>query len=150
MAVIGGRAHNLEQIEAVGKLGYPFAEIDFYDSGTITAQRGELESLAAKYDLTYLAHYPNEGSPRNPEDLNTKFVPKMKTLIDLSADMGIEKGTMHFWVDRRWAPENLLQAKTETHTQRPTNIRQTANVIAAEQPPCGARARATRRCRSGR
>lgn len=29
--VIGGRAHSIEQIHEVGKLGYPFAEIDIKD-----------------------------------------------------------------------------------------------------------------------
>ena len=31
MAIIGGRAHNLELVHEVAKLGYPFAEISIYD-----------------------------------------------------------------------------------------------------------------------
>ena len=37
----------------------------------------------------------------------------MKKLMDFSPALGIHKGTMHFWMDKRWAPDDLVQAKTD-------------------------------------
>jgi len=112
MVTIGGRAHTLEQIEAVGKLGYPYAEIDVNDAEEIERQLDDLIHLRDKYGLFYLAHYPNEGDPRDVDKLRDKFVPKMKVLLESTRQLGIRKGTMHFWMDQRWAPPGLVEGKT--------------------------------------
>lgn len=111
MVTIGGRAHNLEQIDMVGKLGYPFAEIDINDPEVVEKQFNDLIKLKEKYNLFYLAHYPNEGDPRNIERLETQFVPRIKTLLGLTRELGIKKGTLHFWMDQRWAPSELVEQK---------------------------------------
>jgi len=113
MITVGGRAHSLEQIEAVGELGYPFAEIDVNDPDKVNGELQDLLSLKETYGLTYLAHFPNEGDPRNLDRLSQVFVPKMKRLFGCARDLGIEKGTMHFWVDRRLAPPDLIKGKIE-------------------------------------
>ncbi len=113
MVTIGGRAHSIEQIHEVGKLGYKFAEISLLDPEEVANQLDELLSLREMYGMYYLAHYPNEINPTDPEILEEKFIPKMKSLLDLTRDLGIHKGTMHFWMDNRWAPSSLITAKIE-------------------------------------
>ena len=117
MVTIGGRAHTLEQIDKVGKLGYPFAEIDINDPEVVLQQFDDLMKLKDKYNLFYLAHYPNEGDPRNADRLEGQFVPKIKTLLGLTRDLGIQKGTLHFWMDKRWAPSDLIQRKIRLLSQ---------------------------------
>jgi len=111
MAIIGGRAHNLELVHEVAKLGYPFAEISLYDADEMHRLADDFLALKEKYGIYYLAHYPNEGNPFDAKALEENFVPKMKKLIDVSHELGIEKGTIHFWMDKRWAEPTLLSAK---------------------------------------
>lgn len=112
-AVIGGRAHSLELIHAVGALGLPFAEISLKDPDEIERQIDELIAIRAQYALTYLAHYPNEDNPFDPSILAERFVPRMQRLLDLSQALDIHKGTIHFWMDRRWVAPDLAARKIE-------------------------------------
>jgi sugar phosphate isomerase/epimerase len=106
MSIIGGRVHSLEEIHAVGKLGYPYAEISLYVPAQIEADLDHLLRLKKEYSLTYLAHFPNEGNPVDLQNLRESFVPRMRRLLELSAELGITKGTFHFWIDgRRIAPD---------------------------------------------
>jgi sugar phosphate isomerase/epimerase len=109
--VIGGRAHNIEQIHEVGKFGYRFAEISLLEPEDVRTQLNELRKLRDQYGMYYLAHYPNEGNPFDLERLGSGFIPKMKQLIDLTKELRIRKGTIHFWMDKRWAPVELITSK---------------------------------------
>ena len=111
MVIIGGRAHTLEEIDEVGRLEYPFAEINVDDPEGIAGQFDELMRLKEKYGIYYLAHYPNEGNPTDVEKLQELFIPKMKRLFELTHDLGISKGTLHFWMDQ--AQPALVSAKIE-------------------------------------
>ncbi|MBN1614214.1 MAG: sugar phosphate isomerase/epimerase [Deltaproteobacteria bacterium] len=113
MAIIGGRAHTIEQIHEVGKLGYPFAEISLKVPEAVERELNELLRLKQTYGLYYLAHYPNEGNPADTEALRQRFLPLMKRLFELSAALGIEKGTLHFWMDGRWITHDLVSRKIE-------------------------------------
>jgi len=113
MAIIGGRAHTIEQIDEVGRLGYPFAEISLSEPEKVLEQFNDLLALKEKYGIYYLAHYPNEGSPRDSHALEEKFVPKLKRLLDLSRDLDIRKGTLHFWMDKRFSHATLISDKIE-------------------------------------
>lgn len=112
MVIIGGRAHDVEQVRAVGELGLPFAEVSLLAPERVRSDLKELLDLRDRYGLRYLAHYPNEDNPTDAEVLRDRFVPRMKELLSLSRELGIEKGTLHFWMDRRWASADLLLAKT--------------------------------------
>ena len=106
MSIIGGRAHSLEEIQEVGKLGFPYAEISLYVPEQIESDFDQLRQLKKEYGITFLAHFPNEGNPVDLENLRETFVPRMKRLFELSAELGITKGTFHFWIDgRRIAPD---------------------------------------------
>ncbi len=111
MAIIGGRAHTIKEIKMVGELGYPYAEINVDNFDKIEKQLDELLKLKKTYGIYYLAHYPNEGNPADTKNLRERFLPKMKKLIELSQKLDIRKGTMHFWMDKRWASEELITEK---------------------------------------
>jgi sugar phosphate isomerase/epimerase len=113
LANIGGRAHSVEEIHAVGTLGYPFAEISLYDPEKTEGELQELLELKNQSDLFYLAHYPNEGNPVDVAKLRNRFVPRMKRLFELSAALGIVKGTFHFWLDERRIPPEVVSQKIE-------------------------------------
>lgn len=113
MPVIGGRAHNVEQIIEVCRQGYEYAEISLLDPDEIESSLDELVRIRDSYGIYYLAHYPNEGNPVDLDAHTNVFIPKMKSLIDLTAALGIQKGTMHFWIDRRWGKESLIRSKIE-------------------------------------
>ena len=108
---IGGRAHSLEQIHEVGALGYPFAEISLLDPSQVETQLEEMVRLRTDYKMSYIAHYPNEGNPFDVKTLKEQFVPKMKRLFDLTRKLDIHKGTIHFWIDTRWAAPEVVSAK---------------------------------------
>ncbi len=111
MAIIGGRAHNIKMIHEVGRLGYPYAEISLLDPEETASQVKELLKLKEQYGIYYLAHYPNENQPVDTKILQEKFVPKIKRLLDLSQELGINKATIHFWLDNRWAPAEVIAEK---------------------------------------
>lgn len=113
MAIIGGRAHSLELVHEVGKLGYPFAEISICDADEMHRLVDDFLALKQKYGIYYLAHYPNEGHPFDAKALKERFVPRMKKLMEVTHELGIVKGTIHFWMDKRWAEPTLLSAKTD-------------------------------------
>ena len=113
MPIIGGRAHTIDHIHEIGKLGYPFAEISLYEPGQVLEQLQDLMELKEKYGIYYLAHYPNEGTPFDVEMLQDKFVSKLKRLLDLSQNLGIRKGTMHFWMDKRRVASTVVVKKIQ-------------------------------------
>lgn len=113
MVQIGGRAHSNNQIRQVGELGYPYAEIDLYDPDRLSRKIDVLKALQDEYGIYYLAHYPNEDNPLDIEVLRTRFLPKMTALFELSRQLGVTKGTLHFWIDRRRAPSGLIPEKIE-------------------------------------
>jgi sugar phosphate isomerase/epimerase len=117
MAIIGGRAHTIEHIHEVGRLGYPFAEISLPEPGQVRKQLRELMALKETYGIYYLAHYPNEGTPFDPRVLRETFVPKLKKLLDLSRELDIQKGTMHFWMDKRWVDPKVVSEKIKMLSQ---------------------------------
>jgi sugar phosphate isomerase/epimerase len=113
MAIIGGRAHSIEQIHEVGRLGYTQAEISLYVPEQIEDERDALLEVKKQYGLSYLAHYPNEGNPVDMANLRNHFLPRLKRLFEVSASLGITKGTFHFWLDERRIPPDVVRQKIE-------------------------------------
>jgi sugar phosphate isomerase/epimerase len=113
LAIIGGRAHTLEEIREVANLGYPYAEISIYDPEKTGEKLRELLTLKNQFGLYYLAHYPNEGNPLDLSNLKDRFLPRMKKLFELSSELGVNKGTFHFWMDERRIPPDVVVQKIE-------------------------------------
>lgn len=109
--IVGGRAHNREELLEVCSMGYPFVEISLLDPDAVEKEFDDLLAVKERFSIRYLAHYPNEGNPFDVEGLRKGFVPRIKRLVDLSARLGIDKGTIHFWMDKRWAPPGLVGEK---------------------------------------
>ena len=113
MITIGGRAHTIEEIREVAGYSYPFMEISLDDPQTVEKWLPELLNLKKSTGISYLAHFPNEDNPFDVEILRSRFLPRIRGLIDLSRNLGIDKATLHFWIDRRWAPPELIPRKLE-------------------------------------
>jgi sugar phosphate isomerase/epimerase len=113
MVTIGGRAHTLEEIREICMLGLPFVEMSLDDPQSVLNWIPALLTMKEDYGITYLAHYPNEDNPFDVGILSEKFVPRIKALMDLSVKLAIHKATIHFWIDKRWAPEGLIPLKLE-------------------------------------
>ena len=113
MITIGGRAHNIEELLDVAKLGYPFVEISLDDPAVVAGWIPQLLEIKNTYGILFLAHYPNEDNPLDADVLRNKFLPRIKTLMDLSRQLDITKATLHFWIDQRWAPADLISRKLE-------------------------------------
>ena len=47
------------------------------------------------------------------EILRDKFLPRIKSLMEISRQLEINKATLHFWIDKRWAPAELIRGKLE-------------------------------------
>ncbi len=132
MVTIGCRAHTIEEIHKVGKLDCPFAEINIDDPDSVEADLTVYRELMVEYDMYYLAHYPNEGNPNDIENLRQNFLPKIKRLIDLSAELDIRKGTMHFWMDKRWADSAIIDAKIEMLAELVSHAKSCGMVLCLE------------------
>jgi sugar phosphate isomerase/epimerase len=113
MITIGGRAHTIEELLEVAKLGYPFVEISLDDPATVAGWIPRLREIKDTYDILFLAHYPNENNPFDVKVLRSKFLPRIKALMVSSRQLGITKATLHFWIDQRWAPMELILGKLE-------------------------------------
>ena len=113
MITIGGRAHTIEELLEVAKLGYPFVEISLDDPATVAGWIPQLLEIKDTYGISFLAHYPNEDNPLDVDVLRSKFLPRIKALMVLSRQLGITKATLHFWIDQRWAPADLISGKLE-------------------------------------
>jgi sugar phosphate isomerase/epimerase len=132
MSVIGGRAHSIKQIHEIGKLGYPYAEISLYVPEQTEKELDELLEVKNQYGLFYLAHYPNEGNPVDLVSLRDRFVPRLKRLFELSASLGIRKGTFHFWLDERRIAHDLVLQKIEMITEMVASAKDQGIVLCLE------------------
>jgi sugar phosphate isomerase/epimerase len=132
MFIIGGRAHSIEEIHEVGKLGYPFAEISLYAPEDVERDLNELLRLKTIYGITYLAHYPNEDNTFDAKILEERFVPRMKRLFDLSGALGITKGTFHFWMDERYVSHETASRKIELASEMVASARNAGIVLCIE------------------
>jgi sugar phosphate isomerase/epimerase len=113
MIIIGGRAHNLDEAIGVSKLGLPFIEISLDNPETVSGWTPQLLKIKNTCGISFLAHYPNEDNPFDVEILRDKFLPRIKALMEISRQLDISKGTLHFWMDKRWAKAELITKKIE-------------------------------------
>ena len=113
MILIGGRAHNLDEVTAVSQLGLPFIEVSLDDPATVSGWLPRLLEMKHNSNTDFLAHYPNEDNPFDAGILRDKFLPRIQALMALSQKLDIRKATIHFWMDKRWAPAELLRDKLD-------------------------------------
>lgn len=109
--IIGGRAHNPEEIELIAKAGLPFAEISLRDPTVFQQESALLKQLKDTYGLYYLAHGPEEENPWDLASLQKKFLPLVLSLLDYAGELAIAVFTVHFWLDHRFVDKNIVKAK---------------------------------------
>jgi sugar phosphate isomerase/epimerase len=132
MVIIGGRAHSIEQVHTIGKLGYPYVEISLNDPEVIEKELDQLLKAKNQYGLFFLAHYPNEGNPLEVNNLRNWFLPRMKRLFGLSLTLGVSKGTFHFWLDEGRIPQNVIFQKIELIAEMVNSARDRGIVLCLE------------------
>lgn len=108
---IGARAYTIEDIRFLGEAGFDFAEIDWKDPDRIKALLPEFSRLKAKYNITYLAHGPNEPTPFNVDEIDEKMTPLFGRLMDLAPELEITLYTQHLWMDPRFINSQTLERK---------------------------------------
>lgn len=109
--LLAGRAHNLREVEAVARAGLRLVEINLLQGPEAMARLGELKDMAQEWDLDYLVHAPNEGDPKDLERLGGPFLDLILRLLDGCLEIGARLLTVHFWMDRRFIPEEVVRKK---------------------------------------
>lgn len=109
---IGGRAHTLAEAETIGRAGFPFVEISLLDPPAFRSGGfQELQRIARAYGITYLAHGPEEGDAWDPDALRRSYLPRIRALIDCAVQLQAPVFTLHFWLDPRFIPGPVRDAK---------------------------------------
>lgn len=108
---LAGRAHDLREVQAVAKAGLGLVEINLLQGRELMASLGELKDMAQKWGLGYLVHAPNEGDPKDLKRLGGSFLEMILKLLDGCLEIGAKLLTVHFWMDRRFIPEEVLRTK---------------------------------------
>lgn len=109
----GARAHSLEEIEKIAPIGFRFVEIDWKDASTIRDERERLLTLQKRLSITYLAHGPNEKDRSDADEITEHMAPRIRHLLDLASETGIETYTQHLCLDARSLSDDVIRRKTE-------------------------------------
>ncbi len=109
--LIGGRAHSVEDLEFIAQAGFPFAEISIRTAADFHKDLAVLKKVKDSYGIFYLAHGPEEDNPWNPEAQRDNFLPLIKTLLGCAAELAIPLFAAHFWIDRRFVDEDIVNKK---------------------------------------
>ena len=109
--LIGGRAHSLEEASRVGPAGFDFAEINLLHSHQSFQEIPSLLKLQDQYNLFYLVHAPEEGSPFDCAQLRTSLLPQIKALVEFASELDARLITAHFWLDERYIQQPVLREK---------------------------------------
>ena len=109
--LIGGRAHSLEDIAAIGEINLPFAEISLIDPVEVERKLDHLIRLKKEYQLFYLAHGPEEGNPWDIAELRRNLLPRINSLSDWAQKLDISLFTIHFWLDGRFIQKEIILQK---------------------------------------
>ena len=111
--MIAARAHSLGDVAFLAQAGFDLAEVDWLEPDQARAQMGELADLRARTGIGYLAHGPKEGNPFTTAHHGPVLEPKVNQLLALAGELGIPLYTQHLWLDARFVPPEVLEAKVE-------------------------------------
>jgi sugar phosphate isomerase/epimerase len=107
------RAYTLEDIRYIRKLGLKAAEINLLRGEGIFEDLSVLRSLGAELGISYVVHGPNEGDPCDLRKLGGSFFERILAIMDASLEIGARVLTVHFWMDRRFIPREVVSRKAE-------------------------------------
>jgi sugar phosphate isomerase/epimerase len=109
--LIGGRAHSLEEAARVGEARFDFAEINLLHPHQTFQETPSLIRLKDQYNLFYLVHGPEEGSPFDCARLRASLLPQIKALVAFASELDARLITAHFWLDGRYIEPSVLNEK---------------------------------------
>jgi sugar phosphate isomerase/epimerase len=109
----GGVAHTIEQVETIGSLGLDFAEVRLSTAGELIKHPDELLRTARKLGLTYLVHGPGEKDPRDSRCAEEFFPEEIIHVLGACQALSAPVCTIHFWMDKRFVPEEVFERKRE-------------------------------------
>ena len=109
MIRIAARAKTVEDARAIMAHGFRILEVTLPCPGGPQEERA-WEVLARETGLSYLAHGPEEGDPRNLVQLENIYLPRLKAALDAAERLKVSVLTIHLWLDSRvLAPEVILE-----------------------------------------
>jgi len=109
--IIGARAHTTHQAGILARAGMPFVEISVSSAEAFERERGELDLLRQSNGTAFLAHGPEEGNARDLVFLRHDLLPCINGITDRLPAMGISLFTIHFWLDRRFIEQRIIDEK---------------------------------------
>ena len=109
--LIGGRAHNLEELYLVSEAQLDFVEINLFTSLPPFYTLPSLLKLKQECNLFFLIHGPEEGNPFDCVALRNSLLPQMKTVIDFAHELTVQVITIHLWLDQRFLESALILDK---------------------------------------
>ena len=122
--LIGGRAHSVEDVEFIAQAGFPFAEISIRSISEFRRDLNSLKRIQDEYGIFYLAHGPEEDNPWDPEKQRENFLPLINSLLGCAAELSISLFTVHFWIDRRFVDEGIVNKKLKILEEMSTCARE--------------------------
>ncbi|MEW6263275.1 MAG: sugar phosphate isomerase/epimerase family protein [Thermodesulfobacteriota bacterium] len=107
---LAARVRGLEEAGQCLILGFKTMEI------TLPCPAGQAEEdryreLALHHGLSYLAHGPEEGDPRDLEHLEKEYLPRVERAVQAAAGLGCLGLTIHFWLEPRWLKPEVIDRK---------------------------------------
>ena len=122
--LIGGRAHSVEDVEFIAQAGFPFVEISIRTVAEFQRDLDVLKQIKDSYGIFYLAHGPEEDNPWDPEKQRENFLPLINSLLGCAAELSISLFTVHFWIDRRFVDEGIVNKKLKILEEMSTCARE--------------------------
>ncbi|MFC1862675.1 sugar phosphate isomerase/epimerase family protein [Thermodesulfobacteriota bacterium] len=108
---IGGTARSPEDVISLKNLGLKFAEIAPDNDEQFIRQIGRYNELRESLNIYYLAHGPREGDANDIENLEKVYLEKIKKILPLVEQLGIDLLTVHVWLDKRFINPDVIKFK---------------------------------------
>lgn len=107
----GGRAYNMDELEQIGAMGLDLAEINLLQGAELIYQPRDLLAASSRWNLSLLVHAHNEGDPCDVGRLGGAFYQEILHLLDLCREISSPLLTIHFWMDGRFIPREVMERK---------------------------------------
>ncbi len=107
----GMRAYSPDDLEAAGKLGLDFVEIQLKEPAWVHRHLVLINRLRSRLGLFCAAHGPEEGNPKDLYGLKHNYAPKVKNAMELAQRLGARFITIHLWFDQRYVDPETIQGK---------------------------------------
>jgi sugar phosphate isomerase/epimerase len=110
MLQLCARAKSVEDGRAVMVQGFDRLEITLPCPGGPEEERG-WSALGREEGLTFLAHGPEEGNPRDLKHLEEQYLPRIQAALEACGRLSVHVLTLHLWLEPRFLPPEVVLAK---------------------------------------